>query len=407
MEAVHDQTAVREQLERVLGDPLFRNSRRSKRFLDFVVGEVLEGRERESKERTVGVSVFGRDVEYDTNLDHVVRTAATDLRRRLALYYQQPAHHGELRIVLPSGSYAPMIETPDPEPRPSSEAKLVALAQTSAAPVAVRRSPRRRMAYAVVALLLAASVVVAFLVARQDRGTNLDALWKPFLDSSDPVLLCVGTLFVPQSILKTADESPTKFSRYLLSALPITVASGDSDTVARLAGLLRSKGKQFRVRVQTSSTLSDLRQGPAVLVGAFNNGWSVRLTDKMRYALVWEEDGNIIRIKDRRHPDQQTWKQSAVWSTEPGLAQLKHNEDFALVSRVSDPTTGRQVLIAGGLTMMGTVAAGEFLSNSEYLQQFAASLPKGWEHKNLQFVISTQLIGGDSGPPRIQAVECS
>ena len=407
MEAVHDQTAVREQLERVLGDPLFRNSRRSKRFLEFVVGEVLEGRERESKERTVGVSVFDRDVEYDTNLDHVVRTAATDLRRRLALYYQQPAHHGELRIVLPSGSYAPMIETPDPEPRPSSEAKLVALAQTSAAPVAVRRSPRRRMAYAVVALLLAASVVVAFLVARQDRGTNLDALWKPFLDSSDPVLLCVGTLFVPQSILKTADESPTKFSRYLLSALSITVASGDSDTVARLAGLLRSKGKQFRVRVQTSSTLSDLRQGPAVLVGAFNNGWSVRLTDKMRYALVWEEDGNIIRIKDRRHPDQQTWKQSAVWSTEPGLAQLKHNEDFALVSRVSDPTTGRQVLIAGGLTMMGTVAAGEFLSNSEYLQQFAASLPKGWEHKNLQFVISTQLIGGDSGPPRIQAVECS
>jgi len=407
MEAVHDQTAVREQLDRVLGDPLFRNSRRSKRFLEFVVGEVLEGRERESKERTVGVSVFDRDVEYDTNLDHVVRTAATDLRRRLALYYQQPAHHGELRIVLPSGSYAPMIETPDPEPRPSSEAKLVALAQTSAAPVAVRRSPRRRMAYAVVALLLAASVVVAFLVARQDRGTNLDALWKPFLDSSDPVLLCVGTLFVPQSILKTADESPTKFSRYLLSALSITVASGDSDTVARLAGLLRSKGKQFRVRVQTSSTLSDLRQGPAVLVGAFNNGWSVRLTDKMRYALVWEEDGNIIRIKDRRHPDQQTWKQSAVWSTEPGLAQLKHNEDFALVSRVSDPTTGRQVLIAGGLTMMGTVAAGEFLSNSEYLQQFAASLPKGWEHKNLQFVISTQLIGGDSGPPRIQAVECS
>jgi hypothetical protein len=75
-------------------------------------------------------------------------------------------------------------------------------------------------------------------------------------------------------------------------------------------------------------------------------------------------------------------------------------EDFALISRVLDPVTERMVVLAGGLTGYGTMAAGEFLSNPAYMETIAAQAPRNWAHKNVQIVISTKVINGRSGPPK-------
>jgi hypothetical protein len=400
MRGERDTAAVREQLARLLSHPLLKSSRRCRGFLQFVVDETLEGRGDALKERTVGVAVFGRSVEYDTSLDHIVRTAATDLRRRLALYYQEPDRMGELRINLPQGTYTPTFEPPTagapvvPAPPPSAEFRLlrtIPLFQT-----------RWRWGFYVLAGLLAFAaigIVAARMTPR--RLTAIDTFWAPFLDSPDPVLLCVGTFQVPETILQEADQRPSQFTRYVRQAMPALIASGDSDTAARVAGLLSAKGKKIRIRTQSSSTLADLREGPAVLIGGLNNAWSLRLSDQLRYNLAWEAEKNRLRIRDRDNPSRDAWK--AACSREGNGEPL--NEDFALISRVWDSTTGHPVLIAGGLTMSGTIAAGEFLSDPKRLEEFAASAPKGWDRRNLQIVISTQLIGGDSGPPKVQAVE--
>jgi len=95
------------QLELLTGDDVFRSSRRSIEFLRYVVHETLKGAADQIKERTIGIEVFGRSSAYDTNLDHVVRTAATELRKRLALYYGDEKHRSELRIWMVPGSYIP------------------------------------------------------------------------------------------------------------------------------------------------------------------------------------------------------------------------------------------------------------------------------------------------------------
>ena len=61
--------------------------------------------------------------------------------------------------------------------------------------------------------------------------------------------------------------------------------------------------------------------------------------------------------------------------------------------------TERIVIVVGGLTGFGTLAAGEFLTNPEYIQDFAKHAPQGWDRKNMQLVISTRVIDGTSGPP--------
>jgi hypothetical protein len=62
------------------------------------------------------------------------------------------------------------------------------------------------------------------------------------------------------------------------------------------------------------------------------------------------------------------------------------------------------VVLAGGLTGYGTVAAGEFLSNPAYLETVAANAPAKWAHKNVEVLISTKVINGKSGPPKVVTV---
>src|SRR5579872_7091932 len=100
------------QLERMTQDEVFRSSKRSVAFLKYVVGEALKGSGDQIKERTIGVEVFGRSASYDTNVDHIVRTAASELRKRLAIYYGDERHRGELRIGLLPGSYVPRFTLP-------------------------------------------------------------------------------------------------------------------------------------------------------------------------------------------------------------------------------------------------------------------------------------------------------
>jgi hypothetical protein len=80
---------------------------------------------------------------------------------------------------------------------------------------------------------------------------------------------------------------------------------------------------------------------------------------------------------------------------------LALTEDYAPISRTLDPTTARMVVVIGGLTGYGTIAAGEFLTDLTHLEAMAKGAPKGWERKNIQLVSATRVIHGTSGPPRI------
>jgi hypothetical protein len=62
------------------------------------------------------------------------------------------------------------------------------------------------------------------------------------------------------------------------------------------------------------------------------------------------------------------------------------------------------VVVAAGIMQYGTIAAGEFLTNSKYLDQLAKQAPSNWQHKNMQVVIATKVINGNSGPPSIAEV---
>lgn len=103
-------TLVREELERLCVDKLFRDTTRMKRFLRYVVEETLAGRGKLLKGYVIGVEVFDRPDDFDPQADTIVRVQAGQLRRRLDLYYANSGRSAAVRILIPRGRYAPIFE---------------------------------------------------------------------------------------------------------------------------------------------------------------------------------------------------------------------------------------------------------------------------------------------------------
>ena len=98
------------QLERILASEAFDASGRNRNFLRYVVEETVAGRSGHIKGYTVAQQVFGRSVDFDPQLDPVVRIEASRLRRSLERYYLTTGKTDAVRIELPKGGYVPRFE---------------------------------------------------------------------------------------------------------------------------------------------------------------------------------------------------------------------------------------------------------------------------------------------------------
>src|SRR5262247_1860633 len=387
-----DAAVVREQLGRILSSALFRNSKRFPVFLRHTVEHALNSAE-PLKERTIGHEVFARDAAYDTAQDPVVRMTAAEVRKRLVQYYQRPEHRGELVIAYQSGSYVPDFLQP------------VTPQDTGFTPDNGVDSPRvpasagaRTRLGAIAAVAFAAAVLAAWLVAGR-RPAATDALthfWTPILASSSQLLLCIGdpSLFVnqpeEQSTTPVGDMTIQEFLR------SDAVRYTDAVTLSLIAGELRARGKPFRIRRPAATALKDLRDGPVVLIGGFNNPWTRKLSEDWRYTLAVDPGGAYLR--DRDHPDDRRWRPETAGRLIKNLKQT-----YGLITRVKDPATGHSVLTISGL-VHGTRAAGECVVDAACLQ--AAERIRGSDlgKQNLQIVVDAAVMGEDSGAPRVIAV---
>ena len=104
---------VRAELQRILSSSSFNASERNRRFLTYVVEETLEGRGDRIKAYNIATSVFGRDKNFDPQLDPVVRMEARRVRRAIECFYAMDGQRTALCISMPTGGYVPIFHVPD------------------------------------------------------------------------------------------------------------------------------------------------------------------------------------------------------------------------------------------------------------------------------------------------------
>jgi hypothetical protein len=428
--------AILRELESILSSPFFRTSNRSKQFLSYVVQHTLEDSHEPLKERTIGAKLFQRPAGYSTGDDPVVRVQAGEVRRRLEQYHHAAPSPSPVRIELPVGSYAPefhwappLLDEPAPveqipaeRPEPeSAKAELARAAPASIAPidqVAKRNQlfarPRLMLGFA---LALTVALLAAFIYRAGNGNPTVNQFWSPVLATTEPVLICLAkpTVYVPSlELLQRYSKSPGEFTNELqrLTQPPpmqpqdklvwgdmvgyadYGVAAGDAYAAVRLSALLGQMGKESQVRIGSHYSFADLRSSPAIVVGAFNNRWTLQMTSNLHFAFVEEHGDEMIR---EQGPGGRVWRPKFGPHGEV-------MEDFAIVTRLLNSKTGQFVVSTAGILADGTQAAAELVTSSRYLEDALRTAGPGWAKKNLQFVVQTTVTDSVPGPPQAVAI---
>jgi hypothetical protein len=390
--------AVKRELARVMASPPFSGTKRAQDCLQFLVTCALEQKSAQLKERVIGTEVFGREPDYDTGADAIVRVCVNEIRKKLAQYYVA-SPDSDVVIDLPLGSYVPKFHW-----------------KTAAPAVAAPDRPRRKRRAWLTLALAVCGIAAVLLVSSMHvvaRKSALDRFWGPVLESRLPAVLCIGNsvVFVLSDRLQQPflaahpgiqDRGPYVVplagqvpAEDLIPLASSYVAAADAVAAAQVASALTRMGKPFQVRTGSDINYTNLRANPAVLIG-FANPLHRELTRHLRFTPKHLDHQHRL-VQDHVSPE----RSFEVNNISPdGIAEV----DYGIISRLVNAETGQPLIQAGGVASFGTRAACEFVADPRSLEIAAAQLPPDWEHKSVQIVIRVRALGNTTSPSQVVAV---
>jgi hypothetical protein len=418
-----EKEAILLELEKVLASPHFCNSKRYPALLRYIVENTLSGKGDLLKERTLGVEVFHRPPTYETHSDTVVRYTAGEVRKRLSLYYHEDGRNARVQIHLPAGSYVPEFmcasddieeERPPASPPALYDSESVAFEDPGIPVVAntdtpsflamdplpttlVSIPPVERIdagshgrwwygwaaAVVILSILLAGSLWRYYPIRQQ---TALDDFWAPVLREQGTTLVCTGGVVFNQNKYSGVTTAGKDID-YPFVSMQIATA------IARVSGLLERGGATYQVQSSASTPLTEMRDRPVVLLGGYNNEWTLRLLHPLRFQFSQEPLETIV---DQQHPE-------VRWARNHALP-YSNADDYALVARFRDANTDGMVVVIAGLGRNGSEAAAQFVTSPHYMQLLKDQVGGDLKIKNIEAVLKSSVIDGKTGAPSILAV---
>jgi hypothetical protein len=404
---------IHRALQLILRSPSFRNSERCKQFLKYVVENSIEGQSELLKERLIGIEVFGLPADYETGDHPIVRVQAGEVRKRLQQYYDASETTLPVQIELPTGSYAAHF-------RFAKEAKVPfkPLTPSSVPEVGpLKKTAFSRVLIIVILVFASFSACIAFYMHwMQPARSDLDKFWSPAYTFKGPILICFAqpVVYVPGNSLfqRFQSRDPHAFQSFTdrkTKPLPLKsdeqiiwgdmalspdqgLAAGDVYAAQRITAFLEENHKKTQTRIGNDYTFEDLRNSPSVLIGAVDNKWSIQLTSKLRFAFLETDPAGIVE----QIPGGRQWHNA--FDQRGRLLQ-----DHAIIARLLDSETGQFTIIVAGVWASGTQAGAEFVTDNAVLSQALKTAPQGWEKRNLEIVLETDVTDLISSPPRVVA----
>jgi hypothetical protein len=433
-----DKEMVRRQMNRLLATSHFNNSRRYPLLFRFIVEETLEGRGEFLKERLLGVRVFERPADYDTAEDPVVRVTIAEIRKRIAQYYHEEAHDSEMRIELLPGHYVPEFhlskeavsdhlhasgreQLSEEEPTTESAALHAPSQVTTISSVGSGRKsrfslPARYVWGAASALLI---VLGAGLLWKWTHPPALDELWSPLLADRRTVIICLpvgshsgvvtgaaaGILIQDEATTSNHSappaaptyEAPLASTFLAYEVLGENVVFSDVLATQKISDYIARHNRESNLRPNTVTTLGDLRQGPVILIGGLDNLWTLRALAPLRYRFAGTNHEQYW-IMDTKNPAMKDWR------LDPKVPLSDVKRDYAIIARIHDESTGQVEMIVAGIGMSGTAAAGEFLVDPRQIEELRRRVGSGFRDNDFEAVLSTDVVNGIAGSPRILTV---
>ena len=365
-------------------------------FLLYIVERSIQGRCDEITEQQIGVAVFGRAEDYNSNDDNIVRSYARKLRKRIDDYYASEGSEETLRLEIPRGGYTPIFtegissraleagaaldvelleeelgEEPGSTRRESTTAAKIALASAG-----IQR--RSVMPAILLALLLGIGLGVGAMLLKESRifVSRADAashtLWTQLFSGNR------DTFIVPSDaglvIMQRIVDRPVPLTNYvdgsyrtrlkgdnLLDVAEILKLGArrytsvvDLDLAAHLAQLHEVVPGRMLLRYARDLRMDDLRTGNAILIGSDeSNPWIQLFRPQLQLSFQYE-------------PNSDRPSGFVNSSPRPGESELyttngQEDRTFGIIAYRPNLSDTGHVLIVAGSNTAGTQAASAFL----------------------------------------------
>jgi len=175
----------------------------------------------------------------------------------------------------------------------------------------------------------------------------------------------------------------------------------DAIAMSNISGYLRTERKPYNIDYESVTTYGYLQKGPVILLGAFDNDWTIHITRAMRYYFTENQDG-YQWIADQKSPEARLGMHLKDSPRPQDFARVPR-QDYALVGRLIDTETKQPIIVVAGISASSTLAASKYITDPKLLSDFLKSAPRNWQNKNIELVLSTDVIQNQPGPAHVMA----
>jgi len=432
----------RDLLSRVINSQELKRSARLRELLLYLGKRSLKSPSANIREQEIGAAVFERPEDYDTNIDNIVRVNVSELRKRLAHYFQEEGAGEKVIVEIPRGGYTLVflpraVETEQTLPAIAGESLEEAEALAASNEVAAykeatslvqyerERSAFMRWTMAAVwsSVLLLALVAVSFLywqnhaLRSQLRPWQSDpvsaAFWSQFFASGDPVDIVTGD--TSYALAEDMLQRPISLDDYLdykyksYADLPgITPATrdalnlvldrntgsvGDFEAAERIMEM-DAHSPALKLASARAYTPQNVKNNNVVLIGSReSNPWVELYKDKLNFYVEYDPKLHRSYIVNR-----------APAAGEQSVYEVLQDKDhaYSVLAFVPNLSEHRYTLIIAGTDSQGTRAAGEFITSNAGIAAIRQRLPAE-KYPYFEVLLSSSRLEGTTLNTSIEA----
>jgi hypothetical protein len=396
----------RQLIERVASSAHFRRSARLRDFLLYVGGQSLREGRAEIHEQEIGAKVFERSPSYDPSQDNIVRVNATELRKRIDLYFATDGVHEPLVLKIPRGGYKPVFHRRPPNDSPPALPPTPQPEITRAEPVshpppvtvAAPNSGSRAATFAWAAAAIVLAIVCAVLLKqnlalRSSRAPwaarpTVEAFWKDFVNGQQEVDIVLPDASVTMSAEIThqsmmlsdylehnyinqqeaASLSPDR-ARDLADIFSHSLVTLGDFHAAQQILTLPPIAPTVRLVLARFYTPDSIKRNSFVLLGGRKaNPWMGLFEEQLNFRLAFDPQHNeaIVTNRQPQHGEKPSY---AAWTDANDLTT-----GYCVVGYLANPNRTGNVIMLAGTDSDTTNAAAEFLTSETFLAKFRSML---------------------------------
>jgi hypothetical protein len=385
-------------IERIAGSAHFRRSARLRDFLLYVGLQSLREDSHEIHEQEIGAKVFGRDASYDRSQDNIVRVNATELRKRIDLYFATEGADEPLILEIPRGGYKPVFHRRLPVLNPTIPEAEPLLERPAPAPVSANATPRSNRANLVWATICAALAIACLLLFQQNRAMRkalspldgkpaIAAFWENFLrtrqqtdlvlpDDSISIIVDLARRSIPlqdylnhnyMREIQASNLSPDRKVDLDNISSHNLVTFGGVRAAQQILALVPASGSP-NLTLARYYQADAIKRDNVILIGGMKaNPWVHLFEGQLNFITDFDAEHSQAMVRNRNpKPGEQS------------VYLVSHDPDtlvgYSAIAFLPNPGRTGNVIILAGTDSDATSAAAEFLTSEDQLQKFRNSL---------------------------------